>query len=140
MSDERSANPDLTKLAQSLMPFTRQLGLELLEGGPERVVARAQWTPERCTTGSVLHGGFLMAVADSVGAACAGFNLPSGALTSTLESKTNFFRAVSEGSIQIASAPIHVGRTTIVIQTDITRLDGKLVSRTTQTQTVIPGK
>jgi uncharacterized protein (TIGR00369 family) len=140
MSDEQSVNPELTKLAQSLMPFTRQLGLEVLEGGPDGVVARAHWAPERCTTASVLHGGFLMAVADSVGAACAGFNLPSGALTSTIESKTNFFRAVSEGAIRIASAPVHVGRSTIVIQTDITRADGKLVSRTTQTQTVIPGK
>jgi len=140
MSDEQSANLELTKLAQSLMPFTRQLGLEVLEGGPERVIARTHWAPDRCTTGSVLHGGFLMAVADSVGAACAGFNLPSGALASTIESKTNFFRAVNEGEIRVASAPVHVGRTTIVIQTDITRADGKLVSRTTQTQSVIPGR
>ena len=140
MADEQDTNPELTKLAQSLMPFTRQLGLEVLEGAPQRVVARARWSADRCTTGSVLHGGFLMAVADSVGAACAGFNLPSGALTSTIESKTNFFRAVTEGAIRIEASPVHVGRTTIVIQTDITRVDGKLVSRTTQTQSVIPGK
>lgn len=140
MSDEPGANPELTKLTQSLMPFTRQLGLEVLEGSAQRVVARAHWAAEHCTTGSVLHGGFLMAVADSVGAACAGFNLPSGALTSTIESKTNFFRAVTEGPIRIESAPVHVGRTTIVIQTDITRVDGKLVTRTTQTQAVIAGK
>ena len=140
MADEQSANPELTKLVQSLMPFTRQLGVEVLEGSPERVVARARWDADRCTTGSVLHGGFLMAVADSVGAACAGFNLPSGALTSTIESKTNFFRAVTEGAVRIESTPVHVGRTTIVIQTDITRADGKLVTRTSQTQAVIPGK
>ena len=140
MSEEQSANPELTKLTQSLMPFTRQLGLEVLEGGPQRVVARAHWAADRCTTGSMLHGGFLMAVADSVGAACAGFNLPSGALTSTIESKTNFFRAVTEGAIRIESTPVHIGRTTIVIQTDITRADGKLVTRSTQTQAVIPGK
>ena len=140
MDDEQPANPELTTLFQSVMPFVRVLGVEVLHGEASRVVARAHWSAERCTTASVLHGGFLMAVADSVGAACAGFNLPSGALTTTIESKTNFFRAVTEGSIRIESTPIHVGRTTIVIQTDITRPDGKLVTRTTQTQSVIAGK
>jgi 1,4-dihydroxy-2-naphthoyl-CoA hydrolase len=140
MNDSLIVNPELTKLMQSLMPFTRVLGLEALEGGPQGVRARARWSAEACTTGSVLHGGFLMAAADSVGAACAGFNLPSGALTSTIESKTNFFRAVTEGEILIEATPVHVGRTTIVLQTDITRADGKLVSRTTQTQSVLAGK
>jgi 1,4-dihydroxy-2-naphthoyl-CoA hydrolase len=140
MNDAHSVNPELTKLMQSLMPFTRVLGIEALEGGPQAVRARARWSADACTTGGVLHGGFLMAVADSIGAACAGFNLPSGALTSTIESKTNFFRAVTEGEILIEATPIHVGRSTIVLQTDITRSDGKLVSRTTQTQTVLAGK
>ena len=140
MGGEHAANPELSTLLQSLMPFTRVLGIEVLQGDPSRVVARAHWSPERCTTASVLHGGYLMAAADSVGAACAGFNLPSGARTTTIESKTNFFRGVTEGALRIEATPVHVGRTTIVIQTDITRDDGKLVSRTTQTQSVIAGR
>ncbi len=85
-----------------------------------------------------MHGGYLMALADSVGALCAFGNLPEGSITSTIEGKTNFFRGVSDGEITITSTPLHVGRTTIVIQTDITRADGKPVTRTTQTQAVIP--
>jgi len=129
-------NAELTGLAHAMMPFTKVLGLSVLEGTAERVVARAQWAPERCTGGDVLHGGFLMAAADSVGAACAAFNLPQGAATSTIESKTNFFRAVTAGALRIEAAPVHVGRSTIVVQTDITREDGKLVTRTLQTQAV----
>lgn len=135
MSDP--SNPDLTSLTHSLMPFAAQLGLEITSGDKQRVAAKARWSAANCTTGNVLHGGFLMGVADSVGAMCAGFNLPQGAMTSTIESKTNFFRGVTEGEIQIESTPIHVGRTTIVVQTDIKRPDGKLVTRTIQTQAVI---
>lgn len=133
-------NADLTNAAYGLMPFTRELGLEFEHGDVHRVVAHAKWSIERCTTGGVMHGGFLMAAVDSVGAMCAGFNLPQGALTSTIESKTNFFRGVTGGEIRIESTPIHVGRSTIVIQTDTTRADGKLVSRTVQTQAVLQGR
>src|SRR5262245_46470205 len=87
MEDQRN---DLTTLTHSLMPFAAQLGLEMVSGNSERVVARATWSADRCTTGGVAHGGFLMGVADCVGAMCAGFNLPQGAMTSTIESKTNF--------------------------------------------------
>ncbi len=78
-----------------------------------------------------------MALADSVGAMCAFFNLPDGATTSTIESKTNFFRPVTQGVIRLHATPVNVGRTVIVVQTDITSDDTKLVSRTTQTQVVI---
>jgi len=133
------SGPDLTSLTHSLMPFAGRLGFEIVRGNAQGVVARALWSAENCTSGGVLHGGFLMGAADTAGAMCAGFNLPSGAVTSTIESKTNFFRGVTEGEVRIESTPIHVGRTTIVIQTDITRTDGKLVSRTIQTQAVIRG-
>jgi len=83
-----------------------------------------------------LHGGYIMAIADSVGALCASQNLPKGAETSTIESKTNFLRPVTDGTVSIVATPIHVGRTTIVVQTAITRDDGKSVSLTTQTQAV----
>lgn len=132
------ADDALTKLAHDQMPFTVQLGLEIEKGSKDEVVGRATWAAERCTAGGVVHGGYLMALADSVGAICAVQNLPDGAITSTIESKTNFFRGVTEGEIRITSVPLHVGRTTIVIQTDVTRADGKPVTRTTQTQAVIP--
>jgi uncharacterized protein (TIGR00369 family) len=131
------ANPELTAFAHQSMPFAEEIGLEVLSSTPERVEGRAEWRAERCTTNGILHGGYLMSLADSVGAMCAVNNLPEGAGTSTIESKTNLFRPVTEGTISIVSTPIHAGRTTIVVQTDITLPNGKLVSRTIQTQAVL---
>ena len=128
---------DLTALTHDQMPFTGDLGLRIEHGSADEVVGTADWQANRCTAGGILHGGYLMALADSVGGLCAFHNLPPGAITSTIESKTNFFRGVSDGSVSIVSTPLHVGRTTIVVQTDITRADGKPVTRTTQTQAVI---
>ena len=130
----------LTSLANEQMPFAAVLGLRIERGSPDEVVATVGWSPDRCTVGGALHGGYLMAVADSVGALCAVQNLPPGASTSTIESKSNFFRGVTEGEVTVTSVPLHVGRTTIVIQTDIVRADGKPVTRTTQTQAVIPAR
>lgn len=132
-------DPALTAFAHDSMPFAAELGLTIDAGGAEQVVGRTTWQGDRCTVGGALHGGYLMALADSVGAMCAASNLPEGAGTSTIESKTNFLRGVTGGDITITSTPLHVGRTTIVIVTDITRDDGKLVSRTTQTQAVLAG-
>jgi uncharacterized protein (TIGR00369 family) len=78
-----------------------------------------------------------MAMADSVGAVCAFFNLPDGATTSTIESKTNFFRGVREGAVHSTTRPLHVGRTTIVVQTDLTDDRGKRLAQITQTQAVL---
>ncbi len=128
--------PDLTDRARA-MPFARDLGLRDVRGDGSGIVAVADWAPEHCTGGNTLHGGYLMTVADTLGALCAGGNLPAGAGTTTIESKTNFLRGVTSGTIQIKSEPIHVGRMIIVVQTDITRDDGKLASRTTQTQAVL---
>ena len=122
---------------RALMPFAEQLGLDVVEAAPEKVVATALWREDRCTVGGALHGGFLMAVADSTGAACASLNLPEGAGTSTIESKTNFFGAVRGGTVRLTSEPVHVGRTTIVVQTDAHDESGKRVSRTLQTQAVL---
>ncbi|WP_332644856.1 PaaI family thioesterase [Aeromicrobium sp.] len=126
----------LTQLLHDLMPFTAVLGIEALSASAELVEARATWDAERCTSGHVLHGGFLMAVADSVGAACAAYNLAPGATTTTIESKTNFMRRVGRGQVRICSTPLFVGTTTLVVQTDLIRDDGRLVSRTTQTQAI----
>jgi uncharacterized protein (TIGR00369 family) len=127
---------ELTGLMHHLMPFTAVLGVEALDAAPGLVQARVAWDASRCTTGAILHGGFLMAVADAVGAACAAYNLPTSASTTTLESKTNFLRSVGRGHVRIASSPLYVGTTTLVVQTDLTRDDGRLVARTTQTQAV----
>jgi 1,4-dihydroxy-2-naphthoyl-CoA hydrolase len=119
------------------MPFATGLGLREVEGDEGGISAVADWSADYCTGGNTLHGGYLMTVADTLGAMCAGQHLPAGAGTTTIESKTNFLRGVTEGTIHVRSEAIHVGRMTIVVQTDITRDDGKLVSRTTQTQAVL---
>ena len=128
----------MTALVHEQMPFTRQLGLEIVSATAERVVARVSWSPDRCTSADALHGGYLMSVADSLGGVVAFLNLPDGATgTSTIESKTNFLRGATSGDVVAVAEPIHVGRTTIVVQTDLLREDGKIVTRTTQTQIVL---
>jgi uncharacterized protein (TIGR00369 family) len=138
MDADRDIDPSATRLAHDQMPFAAALGIEVIAASAEEVRARAAWAPERCTSADMLHGGFLMAAADSMGAVCTVLNLPADAGgTATIESKTNFFRAVRSGRIWLTTVPVHVGRTTIVVQTDVTDDDGKLVSRSTQTQAVI---
>jgi 1,4-dihydroxy-2-naphthoyl-CoA hydrolase len=130
------ANPDLGALVTHI-PFAATLGIDVDVATPERVTATMSWAEDRCTTGGIMHGGALMAFADTVGALCAVANLPPGAGTSTIESKTNFFRAVRVGVVSATCAPLHVGRTTIVVQTNLTDDRGKLVAQVTQTQAVL---
>ena len=127
---------DLDRLNAS-MPFSLTLGVRLLAAAPEEVRGELPWAPERCTTAGLLHGGALMSLADSVGAVCAFLNLPEGAGTSTIESKTNFFRGVREGVVTATSRPLHVGRTTIAVQTEARDGGGRLVALTLQTQAVL---
>jgi 1,4-dihydroxy-2-naphthoyl-CoA hydrolase len=111
------------------------LGVELLEAGPELVRGRLEWAPERCTAGGLLHGGALMALADSCGGVCAFLNLPEGSTgTATIESKTNFMRAVRDGAVLAGTRPLYKGRTMIVVESELTREDGALVAKVTQTQ------
>jgi uncharacterized protein (TIGR00369 family) len=121
------------------MPHAQALGVAVTAAAPEEVVGHLDWAPELCTAGGVLHGGALMALADSLGAVCAFLNLPAGAGTSTIESKTNLFRGVRSGRVHATATPLHVGRTTIVVQTDLRDGTGKRVALTTQTQAVTPG-
>jgi len=118
------------------MPFAALIGAELTEVAPELVRGRIEWAPERCTAGGLLHGGALMALADGCGGVCAFVNLPDGATgTATIESKTNFMRGVSDGAVIATTRPLHKGRTTVVIETELTREDdGALVAKVTQTQ------
>jgi 1,4-dihydroxy-2-naphthoyl-CoA hydrolase len=132
-------NPAVSEQAalRDSMPFAAAIGVEITDASPEEVRGRLEWTPDRCTAGGALHGGALMSLADALAAVCAYLNLPAEASTSTIESKTNFFRAVREGAVEGVAQPLHVGRTTIVVQTDIVDDRGKRVTQTTQTQAVI---
>jgi len=122
------------------MPFAAALGIEVLAAAPAEVRGRLRWAPERCTTGDVLHGGALMTFGDTLGALCAFLNLPAGAGTTTVESKTNFFRAVRSEHVDGVTRPLHVGRRFVVVQTDLTDAAGRRVAQVTQTQAVLqPG-
>lgn len=120
------------------MPFAALMGLEFTHADPDRVVATMQVRPELCTLYGRVHGGAVMAMADSVGAAATVINLPEGASTTTLESKTNFLAPTPEGSTLTAEAtPVHKGRRTQVWQTRITTDQGRLAALVTQTQMVL---
>jgi 1,4-dihydroxy-2-naphthoyl-CoA hydrolase len=125
-----------TRTLMSAMPHAEAVGVELLHARPDEVEAMLAWAPDRCTAAGVLHGGALMTLADTVGAVCAYLNLPEGASTSTIESKTNFFRAVRQGTVRATAQPVHVGRTTIGVQTRLHDDEGRLVALTFQTQAV----
>jgi 1,4-dihydroxy-2-naphthoyl-CoA hydrolase len=125
-------NDDLLQL----MPFATALGIELDAAAADEVRGRLAWAPERCTAGGLLHGGALMTLADSLGAICAFLNLPPGATTSTIESKTNFLRAVRSGHVTAVARPLHVGHTTIVVQTDLRDAGDRPVAIVIQTQAV----
>ena len=122
---------------RQLIPLAGLLGIEVDSATKDEVVGRLAWRQELCTSANVMHGGALMSFADTLGAVCASLNLPEGAITTTIESKTNFFRAVTDGEVTATSTPLHVGRRTIVVQTRIERADGKPVALVTQTQAVI---
>ncbi|HWE90491.1 MAG TPA: PaaI family thioesterase [Pseudonocardiaceae bacterium] len=133
-TDQRPPSPaDLL----ALMPHAAALGSSLDAASADEVTGGLHWRTDRCTVAGVLHGGVLMALADTVGAICAFLNLPEGANTSTVESKTNFFRGVTAGSVRATSRPLHVGRSFIVVQTDLADDQGGRVGQTTQTQAVL---
>lgn len=120
--------------------FPGLMGLTLLEAGPERVVATLMVRPDLCTTGEVLHGGALMAFADTLGAVGTFMNLPQGARTTTVDSSTKFIAAAPLGTTVTGECTaFHRGRTTQVWQTQIRGESGKLCAVVTQTQLVIPG-
>ena len=132
---------DIAALQALLAPlFPGLMGLELTEVGPERVVATLAVRPDLCTTGGILHGGALMAFADTLGAVGTFVNLPAGKRTTTVESSTKFIGAAKVGSVVTGECTaLHRGRTTMVWQTRITSDAGKLCGVVTQTQLVIEG-
>jgi 1,4-dihydroxy-2-naphthoyl-CoA hydrolase len=122
-------------------PFADFLSIKLTHVSPERVTAELLVRDEIATMPAKIHGGAVMALADNVGAVGTVVNLPEGAGTTTIESKTNFFAAIPVGETAYAeSTPLHRGRTTMVWQTKITRADGRLCALVTQTQLVLQPK
>ena len=120
------------------LPFAKLMGLNVTSVTPERVEAELKVRDDLCTRPAVLHGGAAMALADTLGAIATVANLPQGAGTTTIESKTNFFAAIPAGETAKAECtPLHRGRTTMVWQTRITRSDGRLAAIVTQTQLVL---
>jgi 1,4-dihydroxy-2-naphthoyl-CoA hydrolase len=125
--------PDL----HEAMPFTALLGATTVAATAEKVRLRLDWDATRCTAGGLMHGGALMGLADAGGGLCAFLNLPEGATgTATISSATNFLRGVRDGHVEAVSRPLSVGRTVIVVDTEILDADGRLVARVTQTQAV----
>ena len=113
------------------------LGIRFVEASPDRVVAELAFRDALTTVGGSLHGGTLMAFADTVGATATMLNLPPGAGTTTIESKTNFFAAGRSGTVRAESTPLHRGKRTMVWQTRVTDENGRLLSLTIQTQMVL---
>jgi len=123
---------------EEFMPLATTLGIRTDVYTPDEVVLSMDWAPPLCTVGGILHGGVIMALADSAGGACALLNLPAGASgTTTIESKTNFLGAVTRGTVSATSTPLHRGGTTIVVETSVRDDHGRLVAKVTQTQLVL---
>jgi 1,4-dihydroxy-2-naphthoyl-CoA hydrolase len=127
-----------TEMIHGLVPLAVTLGITADAAGPEGVVLSLDWAQNLTTGGGVLHGGIVMALADTSGAVCAFLNLPEGAGgTTTIESKTNFMAATRSGTVKAHSRPLHVGRRVIVVETEIRGNDGKLAAKTIQSQAVL---
>jgi 1,4-dihydroxy-2-naphthoyl-CoA hydrolase len=130
---------ELTAFMHASMPFTRLLGVTAVSASPDEVRTTIAWDETLCTAGGVLHGGALMSLADATGGWCAFFNLPPGTTTSTIESSTHFLRPVMSGRVEALARPVHVGRSVVVVDTELRDEAGRLVARVTQTQAVRPG-
>jgi len=128
----------LERLNGEMLPFAALLGVEFVAAGPDRIVAELTVREDLCTRPAVLHGGAIMAFADTLGGVGTMLNLPEGAGTTTIESKTNFIAAAPTGArITAEATPLHRGRRTMVWQTRITTAEGRLVALVTQTQLVL---
>jgi len=128
----------LEQVKLSMLPFAELLGIEFVSAAQDRVVAEMTVREDLCTRPAVLHGGAIMAFADTLGATGTILNLPQGAGTTTIESKTNFVAPAPVGARVIGEAtPIHRGRRTMIWQTRVSTAEGRLVALVTQTQLVL---
>jgi 1,4-dihydroxy-2-naphthoyl-CoA hydrolase len=128
----------LARIRQQTLPFAELLGIEFISASPDKIVAEMIVREDLCTRPSVLHGGAVMAFADTLGATGTIVNLPEGAGTTTIESKTNFVAPAPVGTRVIGEAtPVHRGRRTMIWQTRVSTPEGRLVALVTQTQLVL---
>ena len=128
----------LARIRQEMLPFAELLGIEFVSAAPDKIVAEMIVREDLCTRPAVLHGGAVMAFADTLGATGTILNLPEGAGTTTIESKTNFVAPAPAGTRVIGEAtPIHRGRRTMIWQTRVCTPEGRLVALVTQTQLVL---
>jgi 1,4-dihydroxy-2-naphthoyl-CoA hydrolase len=136
--DPTDAARRLQAIAEMQPPFSRLMGTKIIEVTRDRVVAEVLVREDLTNRNGGLHGGAVMAIADNLGGTATFMNMPAGAGTTTIESKTNFFAAVLLGdTVRAECTPLHRGRTTMVWQTRITRGDGKLAAIVTQTQLIL---
>lgn len=132
------ADSAATASLHASVPFAAHLGVEIVAATPSEVTGRLGWRAELCTAGGALNGGVIMALADNVGALCAFLNLAQGAGgTTTIESKTNFLRAIRGGNATAVARPLHVGRRIIVVESDVLDDEKRLVAKVTQSQAVL---
>jgi len=122
--------------ARKNMP--EHFGIRVVSAEKDKVVGEIDADERHLNNNGVVHGGAYMAFADDLGGTLAGLNKPAGMSTTTIESKSNFFRASQPGRLRAVAVPLHVGRRTIVVQTQIFGADGKLAAQVTQTQLVVP--
>ena len=128
----------LDRIKREMLPFAKLIGVEFVAAAPERIVAELTVREDLCTRPPVLHGGAVMAFADTLGGVGTMLNLPEGTGTTTIESKTNFLAAAPVGTrITAEATPLHRGRRTMVWQTRISNAEGRLLALVTQTQLVL---
>lgn len=133
-----AADPDLTAFVHRTMPLCAHLGITASRFDAEQVVLHLEWRPELCTTGGLLHGGAVMALADSCGGAAAFLNLPEGAAgTATISSATSFLGGVTAGTITGSTTVLHRGSSTIAVETAVTDEGGRLLAKVVQSQAVL---
>ena len=128
----------LDRINETKLPFAELLGIEFVGATPDKLVAEMMVRDDLCTKPAVLHGGAIMALADTLGAVATIVNLPQGAGTTTVESKTNFIAPAPAGiRVTAETTPVHRGRRTMIWQTRVSTPEGRLVALVTQTQLVL---
>ena len=128
----------LARIKETRLPFAELLGIEVISASADKIVAEMKVREDLCTSPAVLHGGAIMAFADTLGALGTIVNLPQGSGTTTIESKTNFVAPAAVGTRIVGEAtPIHRGRRTMIWQTRISGPGARLVALVTQTQLVL---
>jgi uncharacterized protein (TIGR00369 family) len=137
MTDDTADERRIQAIAAAQPPFAKLMGVKVIEASRDKVVAEIEVREELTNRNGGLHGGAVMGIADNMGGTATFLNMPPGAGTTTIESKTNFFAAVPAGdTIRAECTPLHRGRTTMVWQTRIIRSDGRLAAVVIQTQLI----